>query len=311
MNTDDALLFVRVAESLSFKDAAAQLGISRSAASKRIALLEKELGVTLINRNPRSISLTHAGAVVLEQSRTICNTVAELHQALHGHGLQPVGALQVAIPTTLGAALLPALLTEFVPNYPKLTLSVHLVDGDVDIVGSGFDVALVLARRLEDSGLTARRLATSRQVLVASPDYLVRHGVPRDIKDLLRHRCLDIGYARKKVAAWRFSDQDRFVDIEVPLAMTANSYLVLNLAACFDMGLIYVPEIYVASDVERGRLRFVLPECTKSIDWGLYAVYANRKASENVSAFIEFVRARIGYLEKRDRWMPLARQSAL
>lgn len=228
MDTKDALLFVRVAETLSFKDAAAQLGISRSAASKRIALLEKELGVLLINRNSRGISLTHPGTIVLEQCRTICNAAADLQQALHGHGMQPVGALQAAIPTPLGATLLPLLMTEFVPNYPKLALSVHLVDGEIDIVSSGFDVALIVAPRLEDSSLRVQKLATTRQVLVASPDYLARHGAPRDAQDILRHRCLGIGYARTKTASWRFRDKGKLVDIEVPLAMTANSYLVLR-----------------------------------------------------------------------------------
>lgn len=206
--------------------------------------------------------------------------------------------------------MLPLLMTEFVPSYPKVSLSVHLVDGQVDVVGGGFDVALIVAEKLEDSGLTAQRLSTTRRVLAASPDYLKRHesGSPHHPSELTVHRCLDIGYARKKVAAWPFMHKGDSVDVEVPLSMTANNYLVLNLAACLNAGFVYLPELYVKSDVERGRLVHVLPECSKNIDWGLYAVYATRNPPEKVHAFIDFIRARTYHLEKRDRWMPLARQ---
>jgi DNA-binding transcriptional LysR family regulator len=309
MNNRDALLFVRVAESLSFKEGAAQVGISRSAASKRIALLEKELGTTLINRTSRSLSLTSAGELVLGQCRVICAAVSSIQQGIHGQGTHAVGALQVAVPTPVGAALLPSLITDFVATHPTLSVSIHLVDGHVDFVGGGFDVALVVAQRLSDSGLTAKKLATCKQVLVASPGYLRRYGTPTAVADLVTHRCLGIGYARKKSAVWRFANGKTEIEVEVPIAMSANSFLVLNLAACLDMGLLYAPDLYVSSDVGRGRLKPVLPDYTRSIEWGLYGVYSSRKAPAKVRAFLDFVRSRIGDIERRDRWMPLFRQS--
>lgn len=306
MNTQDALLFVRVAESLSFKVAASQLGISRSAASKRIALLEKELGATLVLRNPRRISLTHAGVIVLRQCRIICEAISQAQQAIHGHGMQPVGTLQLAMPTALGASLLPSLLTEFVESYPKVNLSVHLVDGPVDVIGGGYDVALTVTRRLEDSSLRAQRIASTDQVLVASPGYLKRCGVPRDVRELSKRDCLGIGFANTAGGTWRFVEDSQPIDVQVRYALTANSYLVLNLAACFDRGFLYVPELYVGSEIERGRLAPVLPERTRSISWDLYAVYPHRDVPETVKAVIDFIKARIPTLAQYDRWTPLS-----
>jgi len=292
MNTDDALLLVRVAESLSFKTAAAQLGISRSAASKRIALLEKALGATLINRTPRSLSLTHAGAVVLEQCRKMCEAVDAVQQAIHGHGLQPVGRLHVALPTPLAVALMPALTHEFAVSYPKVALSVHVVDGEVDVVGGGYDVVFAVSRQLADSSLSAHRLAKTQNVLAASPTYLQRNGTPAGPGELRRHRCLGVGYATNRAATWRFYETEP-VDVEVRYAMTFNNFLLLTLAAREGMGFIYVPELYIHMEILRGQLKAVLPTCTAALESGLFAIYPRRSPPEKVRALVDFVKARL------------------
>ena len=294
MNTQDALLFVRVAESLSFKIAASQLGISRSAASKRIALLEKEFGALLINRNSRSISLTNAGSIVLKQCRAVCDALAHAHQGIHGHGMQPVGAIQIAAPTPLGAVLLPALWTEFVGNYPKVDLSVHLIDCEVDVVGGGFDVVLSISRRLTDSNLRAQKLFTTSQVLVASPEYLRRCGTPSDVTELTRHDCLGLGYANKARTTWRFADGARWIDVQVRYVLTSNNHMALVQAACLDRGLLYAPELFVSREIERGWLKVVLPANTRSIMWDVYALYPHKDVPERVRALIDFIKPRLG-----------------
>ncbi len=296
MNSDDALLFVRLAESLSFKEAARELGISGSTASKRIALLEKELGATLISRNPRKSSLTHAGSLVLQQCCIICAAVETAQQAIHQHRMQPAGPVQVAIQAPLGAALLPALILDFVPRFPKTNLSVHLIDGQIDVIGGGFDVALTMSRKLDDSNLKAQRLATSRQVLVASPTYLKRHGIPSDVQELSKHRCLGIGHATTLTGSWRFADKKRIVTVKVRYALTSNSYYVLKCAACLDMGLLYVPELFVVSEIAHRKLNVVPLKQLSSIDWGLYALHAARSTPEMVRAIVDFIKARVPHL---------------
>lgn len=292
MNTDDALLFVRLAECLSFKDAASQLGISRSAASKRIALLERSIGARLVNRTPRSISLTHAGGVLLEHCRIICAAMEGAQQAIHGHGLQPVGTLQIALPTVLGRELLSALLSEFVASYRKLTLSIHLFDGEIDVIGGGYDVAFVVASRLADSNLRAQRVVTTHYVLAASPGYLRQCDAVGNARDIAKHRCLGIGYAATRSDTWRFIC-DKPIEVGVRYSMTFNSYQPLVSAACQDMGFIYVPALYIRQELARGQLRAVLPEQTQGAETALYALYPNRKPPEKVSALVDFVKPRI------------------
>ena len=295
MHTDDALLFIKLAETQSFKASAAQLGISRSAASKRIALLEKALGTTLINRTPRSLSLTHTGTLVLEQCRKMCEAIENVQQAVHGHGMQPVGALQIALPTPLGVALLPTLMHEFVRSYPKVTLSVHLVDGSVDIVAGGYDVAFTVSRRLADSSLSAQRLIMTRQVLAASPTYLRRNGTPTKVQELVKHKCLGMGYAGTKHSTWQFFDVEP-LDVHVRYAVTFNNYLLLSHAACQDMGFIYVPDLFVRNEMLRGQLVSVLPAATAHVESGLFSIYPRRDPPEKVRAIVDFVKARLGQI---------------
>lgn len=306
MNTKDARLFVRLAESGSFKHAATQLNISRATVSKRLALLEKEFGAILIHRNSRNISLTQAGMILLEQCHHICAAEDSALQSIHGHGLQPIGTLQLALPTPLSTSLLPALIREFAKNYPKVSLSVHFIDGDTDVIGKGFDLVIRLARKLEDSALTAQRLTTSKQVLVASPGYLKTHGTPVNVSQLSAHSCLALGYASNRTQSWRFTDKNGLVDVDVQCAMTCNCYLALHLAACLDMGFIYVPELVVKNDILSGRLKVVLPENTRAFEWGLFAVYPSRQLSQKTKALIDFIKARIPILEQVDGLAPLS-----
>ena len=298
MNTRDAQLFIRLAESGSFKETAAQLNVSRATVSKRLAVLEKKFGAILIYRNARSINLTQYGEVLLEQCRIICDAVDSAQQAMRGYGLQPVGTLQLALPTELGISLLPSLTKEFASSYPKVCLSVHFVDGDIDIIGDGFDLAIRLTQHLDDSALIAQRMITTNQVLVASPEYLRQSGTPSDLEQLSEHSCLGVGYASDMPSSWRFADNGDFVDVPIVCRMTSNNFLALKIAACHDMGLLYVPEFVVRNDIRQGRLQRVLPEKTRHCEWGIYAVYPGRRSSLKTKALIDFIKARLAILEQ-------------
>lgn len=307
----DILLFIRVADTLSFKDAARHLGISRSQASKRIATLEARLATTLIYRSSRRLSLTNAGETLLEHYRPIYEKMEEARRALEHLTSTPSGRLRFSVPTCLGAALVPTLYDAFRARYPQLVLDAHLSEECVDIVGGGYDIAIRVARRLSDSNLTAQRLATSPLVLAASPEYLDAHGVPGHAEELAEHACLGLGGASQHDAVWEFRDGERELAVPVSFAATTDTNLALVVAACAGLGFVYVPKAVIANELRHGMLRAVLPQFCDGIEWGVYAVYAARSPTSNAAALIEFLREFLPALETIDRWKPLrARSSA-
>jgi len=286
----DVVLFVRVAETLSFKQAAKQLSISRAQASKRIAALECELGVPLIYRSSRSISLTSAGETLLDYYRRVFQTMEEARLALEYLRIAPAGRLHFSLPTCLWAALLPRLYGEFLQRHPGIVLDAHASEVCVDVVGGGYDVVIRIAQRLNDSTLTARRLATSSLVLAASPQYLLEQGCPAHATELTRHRCLGLQGAKQPDVTWQFRALHERLDVPIALSVVADTHLALVLAACSGLGFIYVPKVVIAAQLRQGTLQSVLPELCRGIEWGIYAVHCGRSPTKNAAALIEFVR---------------------
>lgn len=286
----DVVLFVRVAETLSFKLAAKQLSISRAQASKRIAALECELGAPLIYRSSRSISLTSAGETLLEYYRRVFQTMEEARAAVEHLRIAPSGRLRFSLPTCLWVQLLPRLYGDFLQRHPGIVLDVHASDACVDVVGGGYDVVIRIAQRLDDSTLTARRLATSPLVLAASPQYLLERGCPSQPTELIRHRCLGLQGTRQAGAAWQFRAMNASLSAPINLWVIADTHLALVLAACSGIGFIYVPKVVIAAQLRQGALQSVLPELCNGIEWGIYAVHCGRSPSKNAAALIDFVR---------------------
>lgn len=303
MITDDVLLFIRVAETSSFKEAARQLNISPSQASKHIASLEEELGARLFYRSPRSISLTSAGETLLEHYRRIYEMVEESRAAIRKHG-KPSGRLRFSMPTCLGATVLPKLHTDFARLYPQILLDAHTSESFVDVVAGSYDVVIRVAQRLTDSTLTAQRLATSPLVVAAAPDYLEKHGTPSGIADLLRHRCLGLRRAVPFATKWHFTTPQGLVAVAVNLTTASESNLALVLAACSGLGLIYMPRAVIANELRQGALRAVLPELCRGVEWGIFAMHSGKTPTRNAAVFIEFMRALLPQVELIDRWRP-------
>ncbi|HKQ12011.1 MAG TPA: LysR substrate-binding domain-containing protein [Steroidobacteraceae bacterium] len=286
----DVLLFVRIAETLSFKEAAKHLSISRSQASKRIAALEDELGTTLIYRSPRSISLTSAGETLFAHYRRIFDMMEEARLAVEHLSNAPLGRLRFSMPTCLGSGLLPKLNSEFLPRYPGIVLDAHTSETCVDIVAGGYDVAIRVALRLTDSTLTARRLATSPMVLAAAPSYLQERGTPSHPAELARHRCLGLQRAKEPSTAWHFRAGSERFNVPIDFWAASDTNLALVRAACSGLGFVYVPLGVIANKLQHGALRIVLPEFCRGIEAGIYAVHAGRTPTKNAAVFIDFVR---------------------
>lgn len=301
MITREVLLFVKVAETASFQQAAWQLGISPSQVSKRVAALEKELGVRLFHRTPRSISLTRAGETLFEHYRRICE-IAEESRAAIGRLSNPGGKLRISMPTCLGSILLPKLHSEFAHRYPEIQLDAHTTDAFVDIVAGGYDVVVRMAQRLTDSALMSIRLATSPLVVAAAPSYLEQCGTPSEVTALASHRCLGLKKATPASARWQFTTPTGPVTVPVNLAAVIDSNLALVHAARCGLGLIYVPRAVIANELQQCTLQAVLTDFCKGLDSGIFAVYSGRTLSSSAAAFVEFVRSQLPQLERFDRW---------
>ena len=304
INAADVQTFSRVARSESFRIAANQLGVTRSAVSKSIGRLEKALGVRLLNRSTRSCSLTDAGRRFLKYATKVDVALEAAVDSVSGNEQEVAGHLGVSVATSFGAALMPSLVERFRVAWPRLKLSMHFDERYIDLIGTGIDVAIRIAPQLEDSTLLSQRLGQTRMALVASPGYLAKYGVPKHPRELKSHRCLDIASPLRPQTIWRFRDIDEPIEVPIHCSLTANADMPLILAACMGDGILYTQRLLVGGELAQGRLVPILSDYTRSDSWGIYAVYPNRRPSAKVRAFIEFVRAELRGLEMVDRWAP-------
>jgi len=298
-------LFAKVAETLSFREAAQQFHVARSTVSKRMAQFERELGVSLFNRSTRRMSLTDAGLRLYQHWHEVARSIDTAFATVRDADQQPSGMLRVSMPSILGAALMPGLMCEFRAQCPELKLSIDFSEEHVDVVGQAFDAVIRVAERLPDSRLTAKRLATSPRVLAASAQYIERHGLPGKLEDLRRHHCLALGRRSERQVTWSFDSSDGPVEISLNPIFAANNDLALVLAACLNVGILYLPQVLIDNEIRLGRLQLIKLDDCKWPVYGLYAVYPKGNPAAKVRVFVEFVEKQLSVLGSADRWAPL------
>ncbi len=289
MNISDVFAFNKVASTLSFTRAARQIGLSRSAVSKKISRLEENLGVVLMNRSTRSVSLTEAGRVFYQRTFDLDTTIERAAEFVREGNLHPSGTVRFALPSTLGAALLPALISRFQSAWPDVRLDIHYEDRQVNLIDGGFDLAIQIAQNLHDSCLISRRLAATHKVLAASPGYLDKYGVPTNIAELKGHSCLCHGVAVPGGSNWRLQMQDNVVDVPCVSSLSASNSRALVQAACLDSGIVYMPEICICDELRQQHLQIILPEASDPQPCGVYAVYPHRNAAATVKVLVDFI----------------------
>lgn len=284
-------VFVQVAETRSFVQAGRCLGVSASAIGKSVARLEEKLDVRLFHRSTRSITLTAEGALFLERSRRILAEIEAAQLELSQATGAPRGRLRVSLP--LVSALVLPLLGEFMRQYPDIELDLDFTDRLVDVIDEGFD-AVVRTGHPADSRLTARRLGSFQSMLVASPDYLERRGVPVIPADLLDHSCLHYRFPHNgKLETWPVCHAATEPDLQLPTSMICNNVETRVCFALQGLGIAYLPDFSIRELLADEQLRPVLTDHTPRT--GTFHVLwpASRHTSPKVRALVDFLSERM------------------
>jgi DNA-binding transcriptional LysR family regulator len=294
--------FVRVAEAGSFTAVADQMGVARSAITRQIAALEAHLGVKLIARSTRRLSLTSVGVSYLEQCREILDRVDEAEGGLAGEGQTLRGTIRATVPLSFGLLHLTSLILDFSQAHPDIHIDVDLNDRRVNLIEEGMDLALRITDKLPETTV-ARRLTACRFVVAASPDYLRRHGEPRHPDELVRHACL--AYSLASRSSWPFLIDGEPHPVEIGGSLTANNANVLLDAALRGMGITYQPTFVVADAIRQGMLVPVLKGFqTPRLD--MCAVFpGTRFVPQRVRSFVDFLAQRLGPDPYWDRGLDL------
>jgi len=252
--------FVEVIKLGSFSEAAKILGLSRALISRHVTDLEKHLGVRLLTRTTRRITLTEAGAEHFTFCQQLIKEIEEKESALKRRQKEPEGSLKILAPKSLTTLALGDAIASFAAAYPHLHISLMLDDlsfRSYDFIERGFDVA-VHTTPVRESSLVARKIANLRWLLCASPKYLVQHGEPRRPRDLTRHQCLIHVNSDPSDRVWRLRDATGLASVKVQGPFASNSVLVLRKAALEALGIAILPAYCVRGDLKSGALREVL-----------------------------------------------------
>jgi DNA-binding transcriptional LysR family regulator len=279
--------FAAVVDAGSFVKAADALSMSKAAVSRHVGELEARLGVRLLHRTTRQLSLTEEGQVFHTRCRELLGLVDEAEAEITSRNVVASGLLRINAPFTFGNLHLAPLWGEFRTRHPQVTLDITLSDRIVDLVEEGFDLGIRIAT-LPSSTLVSRRLATTRMVLCASPGYLAAHGTPRHPHELADRAVIGYSYWSTK-DEWHFDGPDGPVSVRTQPCIRANSGDTCRAAALADQGAILQPGFLVGGELAAGALVEVLPEF-RSIELGVYAIYPTRKhVAPKVRALIDFL----------------------
>jgi DNA-binding transcriptional LysR family regulator len=263
--------------------------------TKHIAWLEQSLGVQLLTRTTKSVSLTESGLSLLENGRELLDRVDNIDAAVRQSVKEPKGMLRLGAPPSFGAFHLVPIITAFSSAHPDIQVVLYLDDGRTDLVAEGLDMSVRIATSLKDTSQVAQRLAVVPQLLVASPDYLRRRGTPQTIADLAKHECM-VHALKSPTNIWTFMGEVQGQEttakttVRVHGSIRANYGDPLRHAALLGHGISMHPTYMVMQDLQEGRLVSVLPQF-RPVGVDIYAVFPSRKnLPVRVRTFLDFLR---------------------
>jgi len=287
----------------SFSAAGRELDISTPAVSKRLAQMEQRLGVQLLNRTTRRISLTHEGELYLTQARRILGEIEAMEQMVAGALAAPTGLLRVNATLGFGRSHVAPLISRFVKAHPQVQVQLQLSVDPPPLAGDSFDVCVRFGEP-PDARVIARRLAPNRRLLCASPAYLARHGTPKVPGDLARHNCIGIRQGEQAYGLWRLTASKRTHAVRVRGNLSTSDGEIAVNWALDGHGILLRAEWDIARYLRSGRLVTVLDQYhTPPAD--IYAVYPQRhQVSARVRAFVDFLVASFAGVGpgERARW---------
>ncbi len=266
--------FIAVVDAGSFVAAAEATATSKAAVSRHVTDLEQRLGVRLLHRTTRRLSLTDDGQRFYSRAKELLSALDEFESEMSSRTGEASGLLRINAPLTFGVLHLAPLWGRFSALHPKVTLEVTLNDRMVDLVEDGFDLAIRITS-LSSSQLVSRRLATTRIVLCASPAYLASHGTPTHPRELAQHRIIGYSYWAGR-DEWSFNGPDGTVRVHTMPWIRTNNGDTCRAAALEGQGIILQPDFIVGGDLARGDLVELMPEY-RSMESGIHAVWPSRK----------------------------------
>ncbi|KJS38688.1 MAG: LysR family transcriptional regulator [Rhodospirillaceae bacterium BRH_c57] len=293
-------VFTRVVERGSFTAAAEELRLSRAMTSKHVQDLEAHLGVGLLNRTTRRVSLTEEGRLYHALCVQILADITEAEQSVAERQAEPQGTLRLNTAVSFGTHHIAPAIVDFTTLHPRVRVDMTLVDRVVDLVDEGYDLAIRIGT-LASSSLIARRLAPCRLVVCASPEYLARSGRPAHPADLADHNCLGYTYGAL-TDTWRFIGPGGEVAVPISGNLQINNGDALRSAALRGHGVVLLPTFIIGPDLKAGTLERVLPDYAPP-DMGIHAVYPpGRHLPAKVRSFIDFLAQRFGDHPEWDAW---------
>ncbi len=266
--------FAAVVEAGSFVAAADATGLSKTAVSRHVSDLEKRLGVRLLHRTTRRLSLTDEGRTFLSRAKEVLAAIEEAESELTARAIEASGLVRVNAPLTFGTLHLAPLWSPFIAANPKVSLDITLSDRVVDLVEEGYDLAVRIASS-PASALVSRKLASTRVVLCASPRYLRQHGIPKQPRDLADQKVISYAYLSGG-DEWLFQGPQGPVSVRTNSRIHTNNGDTCRTAALAHQGIILQPDFLVGQDLRSGALRELMPQF-RSVELGIFAVYPTRK----------------------------------
>jgi DNA-binding transcriptional LysR family regulator len=288
-NLNDIAVFMAVADAGSFSAGARVSGLTRSAAGKAVARLEDRLGVRLLNRTTRALSLTDEGRSFHAHGLRVIDAVDQAEASVVGPTGVPRGVLRLSAPHAFGQRVIMPFIEKFLGQWPATQIEASFTDRLVDVVEEGFDLVIRFGGASVDSRLISRVLARDRYLLVASVDYVARHGQPRSLDELRNHQCLAF-YSRGQRQQWRFSDVDgNLATIQIRNRLRLDSGEALHNAISRNLGIGLMPSFLVAEDVRTGHLVHLLPELpTETFE--ISVIYPDRRLLDpRVRQFVDLL----------------------
>jgi DNA-binding transcriptional LysR family regulator len=283
--------FATVVDQGSFVNGADALGMSKAAVSRHVGELESRLGIRLLHRTTRRLSLTEEGQIFYSRCKQLLAGLEEAEGEISSRHVSASGLIRVNAPVTFGISHLAPLWGEFMALHPAVRFEITLLDRIVDIVEEGYDLAIRIAT-LSSSTLVSRQLSSARLVLCASPQYLLQKGTPHHPDELAAHTTIAYSYLSTK-DEWQFEGPQGKISIQTSPCMHTNSGETCRAAALAHQGVILQPNFLVGEDLRAGRLVELMP-AYRGREFGIHAIYPSRKhVPAKVRVLIDFLAQRL------------------